>query len=304
MPDFGPLPRKPAGTKKSNIMKKSRKQLQTTQAHMKIVPPLMRDISCSVKAIGSTPMLYHSEGNKVKHSGVIRIGAPPPSEKRIESSKLSQFKAMEGLVHKENNFRAANNKYKTRPSEVKERSKANLGHDSVAIDDKVKKLDCMTSGKFPSRTFGKDLSNNQMELKDKTCNFGYPTKQVNAKTNSHKRCIESLLLDKNIESLLDHKIIGKDHVEDGVQVDNGTCTQMKKRRRRKLILDDDDDIDAEASNCVGDLMAINSSSKGSMHVEKISYCCSKPIDKPTWRYVYVCFNEVLYLLIFFYIVMF
>lgn len=48
----------------------------------------------------------------------------------------------------------------------KEGSNANLGHANVARDDRVKKLDCMTSEMFPSRTLDKDLSNKNIELKE------------------------------------------------------------------------------------------------------------------------------------------
>lgn len=89
-------------------MKKSRKGLQATQSHMKIVPSLISDVDGIANDLGSTPMLYHLVDNITQHSRVMKIKGSPLSEKRIESSKPARFKAMKGLVRKENNFNGVN----------------------------------------------------------------------------------------------------------------------------------------------------------------------------------------------------
>ncbi|TVU21096.1 hypothetical protein EJB05_30710, partial [Eragrostis curvula] len=271
---FAPMQRKSSRPGKSIIMKKSRKELATTRAHMQRVSILKGNVGCNVmdqtSNLSSQPTKqFPSEDSNVKWSWTTMIRDSSPLEKDIGASRPNHFKAM-----KENNSNGA-------------------------IEDSNKKLNCTNGKEFSFRMFGKDLSNNprdntssmdvdkrgsfdwidQRELKETNYKLDY----CDGKTKNGKRRIGSLQDGKPKPNLVKHN---EEVVEDG----NQTLREMKKPRRRKVIFEEveDEAIEDDTSRQMSIPAIVKYNAKVSMpfFVEQQSNCCSKPIAEPTWRGIF------------------
>ncbi|TVU50972.1 hypothetical protein EJB05_02371 [Eragrostis curvula] len=314
MEKFAPMQRKPSRSGKSIILKKSRKELQTTQAHMqKVNIALMDNISCDVMDergnFGSRPIKKFPSGN-VKRSWTTMVGKASSLKKDIGALRPTQLKAMAELVRKENNVKGSS-KLKGRSShnqegfscssKLKDRLNHNKGHVSCAIEDRSKKLNRTNGKEFSPRMFGKDLSNNprdntsSMDV-DKHGSFGWIDQRELIKETNYKldyigqvaKCYgETKNRKRRIESLLDGKAKSHaiEHSEEVVEVSNQTFREIKKPRRKVIFEEDEDEAIEDDITRLFKADAVEYSTKVSIPlcVEQLSYCCSKPIDEPTWR---------------------
>ena len=157
------------------------------------------------------------------------------------------------------------------------------------------------SGSIPSYPFGSDLLEFQRDNHSMNLTFENVEKRgliernmgqfanCNAKnSNSMSKKRKEPLSAENPKAL-------DDDSNDGVQVDNMSCKQMKKLKQSRVTWKDEAEDGGGDLNHVGledDTTTIlkNDHAKVSVSscVEQQCYSCSKPIDKPTWRYNRCC----------------
>jgi len=168
------------------------------------------------------------------------------------------------------------------------------------LDSTLLDIHC-NSGSIPSYPFGSNLLEFQRDNHSMNLTFENVEKRglIERNMGQFANCFgknSNFMSKKRKEPLsAENPKALDDDSNDGVQVDNMSCKQMKKLKQSRVTWKDEAEDGGGDLNHVGledDTATIlkNDHAKVSVSscVEQQCYSCSKPIDKPTWRYNRCC----------------